>query len=272
MTAITKAYAKSEHGQLHYRIALPDGPQTRPPLLCLHQTPSSGAEWAVVMPDLATDRVVIAPDTPGYGMSDQPPAPLSIPDFARIMKQFMTDLADSGVIADGPFDIMGAHTGSITATEMGRAWPEQVRRLVLYGLAAYEADIRKTKLDTLYDKFPRPGADLTHIEKLWAIFGQLSDPRMSMEERHVRMAECLSLGARMPWAYEAVYRYDFLQAMSEIAQPVLILNPQDDLWDVTLATSDRFRNGQRLDMPGLKHGALTLAKTQIVDAIQAFLA
>jgi pimeloyl-ACP methyl ester carboxylesterase len=271
MTKISKAYVQSDHGQLHYRIALPSGPQARPPLLCIHQTPSSGAEWNVVLPDLATDRVVVAPDTPGYGMSDAPPAPLSIPQFAKIMKQFMAQLANSGVITAGPFDVMGAHTGSITATEIAKSSPDQVRRLVLFGLAAYDADVRQNKLETLYDKFPTPGADLAHIEKLWAIFGQLSDPLMSMEERHVRMAECLSLGARMPWAYEAVYRYDFLQAMTEVEQKVLIINPQDDLWDVTRVTSERFRNGQRLDIPGVKHGALTIAKTQILTAIQTFL-
>lgn len=271
MTAVLKAYAPSDYGQLHYRIVTPSGPQTRPPLLCLHQTPSSGTEWEVVMADLAIDRVVLAPDTPGYGASDQPPAPLLIEQFARIMFQFMDHLTASGTIAPGPFDVMGFHTGSITATEMARSSPERIRRLVLFGLAAYDAEVRKEKLDTLYAKFPPPGDNLDHIEKLWAIFGQLSDARMSMEKRHIAMAECLRLGARMPWAYEAVYRYDFLAAMTEVDQDVLIINPEDDLWVPTLASSGRFRKGRRVDLPGLKHGALTFAKAQILAEIQAFL-
>jgi pimeloyl-ACP methyl ester carboxylesterase len=271
MTAATKAYAPSEHGQLHYRVVLPSGPQIRPPLLCLHQTPSSGAEWEIVMSDLAVDRVVVAPDTPGYGASDQPPAPLLIEQFAKIMFQFMDHLTAAGTITAGPFDLMGLHTGSITATEMARSAPERVRRLVLFGLAAYDAEARKEKLDTLYSKFPPPGDNLDHIEKLWAIFGKLSDPRMSMEKRHVAMAQCLSLGDRMPWAYEAVYRYDFLAAMAQIEQAVLVINPEDDLWVPTTAHSHRFRNGRRFDLPGMKHGALTFAKAQILAEIQTFL-
>jgi len=271
MMATTRAYVHSQFGQLHYRVALPSEPQTRPPLLCIHQTPSSSAEWDIIMSDLAVGRVVIAPDTPGYGMSDPPPSPLGIPDFANIMFRFMEDMERAGVVTKGPFDVMGYHTGSITATEMARSSAERVRRLVLFGLAAYDADIRRTKLATLYDRFPPPGNDLSHVEKLWAILGVLCDPLMSMEQRHVNMAEALRLGSRMPWGYDAVYRYDFLQAMSEVGQEVLIMNPEDDLWDVTRATSDRYRQGSRLDFPGLKHGILSIARTRIVAEIKTFL-
>jgi len=225
MTATTKAYLPSDYGQLHYRVALPSGPQTGPPLLCIHQTPNSSAEWDVIMPDLAA----------------------------------------------GPADVMGYHTGSITATEMARSSAGRVRRLVLFGLAAYDADIRRVKLDTLYDRFPPPGKDLAHVEKLWAILGGLCDPLMSMEQRHINMGEALRLGSRMPWGYEAVYQYDFLQAMTEIDQEVLIMNPEDDLWAVTRSTSDRYRHGRRLDFPNLKHGVLSIAKARIVAEIIAFL-
>jgi pimeloyl-ACP methyl ester carboxylesterase len=271
MTAPSKAYVKSEYGQLHYRVALPSGPQIRPPLLCIHQTPNSSAEWEVIMTDLASGRVVLAPDTPGYGMSDPPPSPLGIPQFARIMFRFLDDLTKAGVIPAGPVDVMGYHTGSITATEMARSEAGRVRRLVLFGLAAYDADIRRVKLDTLYDRFPPPGNDLAHVEKLWAILGVLCDPLMSMEQRHINMGEALRLGSRMPWGYEAVYRYDFLQAMTEIDQGVLIMNPEDDLWPVTKATSHLYRHGRRLDFPGLKHGVLSIAKARIVAEIKAFL-
>jgi pimeloyl-ACP methyl ester carboxylesterase len=271
MTTVTRAYAPSVYGQLHYRIVTPTEPQTRPPLLCLHQTPSSGGEWEPVLPFLANGRVVVAPDTPGYGMSDPPPAPVSIAEFAAIMSRFMDELASAGVLLPGPYDVMGAHTGSITATELARSRPQQVRRLVLFGLAAYDADVRRQKLEHLYEKFPPPGNDLNHVEKLWAILGQLTDPRMSAEARHVKMAESLRLGSRLPWAYEAVYRYDFLQAMTEVEQPVLVINPEDDLWEPTRRTSERYRHGRRIDIPGVKHGVLSIERERIVREIREFL-
>ena len=76
MPSVTRAYADSRYGQLHYRIARPAGAPSAPPLLCLHQTPSHSGDWLPVMPALGEKRVVIAVDTPGYGMSDMPPAPV----------------------------------------------------------------------------------------------------------------------------------------------------------------------------------------------------
>ncbi len=271
MSTITRAYAPSRYGQLHYRIVRPEGPESRPPLLLLHQTPSNGSEWEPILGDLATGRVVVAPDTPGYGMSDAPPAPVSIADFAGVMDRFMTDGVASGLFRAGAYDVIGAHTGSITATELARSRPQAVRKLVLFGLAAYDAEVRRQKLDTLYQKFPPPGNDLVHVEKLWAILTQLTDPRMSAEARHLKMAESLRLGSRLPWAYEAVYRYDFLEAMTGVEQPVLVINPEDDLWEPTRRSSHLYRNGRRLDIPGVKHGVLEIEHERIVREIRAFL-
>lgn len=272
MPDIKRHYADSRFGQLHYRIASGEGEDTAVPLLCLHQTPSSGADWLPVMAPLASGRTVIAVDTPGYGMSDAPPEPASIEDFAEIMAQLMTDLAAEGVIAAGPFDVMGFHTGSLVATQLARSLPGTVRRVVTFGLAAYPAEIREVKLTNLLKAFPPPGPNLDHVEKLWSIIGELSDPRVSWEERHISMAECLRLGTRMPWGYISVYRFDFLGAMAQVEQPVLVMNPEDDLWEVTLATAHTFRNGRRVDLEGVKHGVLKLETARVVDEIARFLA
>jgi pimeloyl-ACP methyl ester carboxylesterase len=271
MTSVTRAYATSRYGQLHYRIARPAGVTTAPPLLCLHQTPSHSGDWLPVMPALGEKRVVIAVDTPGYGMSDSPPAPITIEDYAEIMAQFMVDLAASGVVPPGPFDVMGFHTGSLIGTQLARALPKQVRRLVVFGLAAYPADLRAAKLAALPQNFPPPGDNLDHIEKLWSIIQRLSDPRMGPEDKHVSMAESLRLGSRMPWGYIAVYRYDFLGAMTEVAQPVLIMNADDDLSAVTKATAHLYHYGTRVDLPGVKHGVLTIEHDRVVARIEEFL-
>ena len=272
MTLPTRAYAPGRYGQVHYRILHPAGPVTAPPLLCLHQTPSNGFEWLPILPHLAQGRVVIAPDTPGYGMSDAPPEPASIEDLAGVMGELMAHLMAQGAITPGPFDIMGAHTGSILAAQMAVAWPEQVRRLVLFGLAAYPAEERAKRLAAVREKFPRPGANLAHVEQLWAIFGYLGDPRMNAEQRHVAMAECLRLGERMPWGYYGVYRYDFIAALQAIMQPALVINPEDDLWAVTNATAPLLRAGRLWQLPGKAHGFLYFDAAMVAGEILAFLA
>jgi pimeloyl-ACP methyl ester carboxylesterase len=271
MTTILRAYASSRYGQLHYRIAMPQGPVTAPPLLCLHQTPSNGYEWTPLIPGLARDRVVIAPDTPGYGNSDAPPAPASIPDFAGVVQALMDDLAAQGVIAGGAFDVMGAHTGSIIATHLA-VTDARVRRLVLFGLAAYPAQERERRLADLLAKFPTPGPTLAHVEALWAIFGELGDARMTAEDRHVGMAECLRLGTRMPWAYQAVYRFDFEGALDRVENPTLIVNPEDDLCEPTRRAAPRLRHGELWELPGKAHGFLKFDGDDVVARIAHFLA
>ncbi|MDE1150861.1 MAG: alpha/beta hydrolase [Azospirillaceae bacterium] len=273
MTSVKRAYADSRHGQLHYRVVQPTDPVAGlPPLLCLHQTPSHSGDWLPVMPDLGARRVVVAADTPGYGMSDPPPAPTTIEDLADIMGTLMTDLAADGVVPAGPFDVMGFHTGSLVATQLARSLPDRVRRAVVFGLAAYPADIRAEKLANLATVFPLPDGTLNHVEKLWSIISQLSDPRRDAEQRHVAMAECLRLGSRMTWGYQSVYRFDFLGAMTAVKQPVLVMNPEDDLWTVTHQTSHTYPNGRRFDIPGVKHGVLELEKALVLAEIEAFLA
>lgn len=268
---VEKAYAPSRFGQLHYRLVRPDGPVTQPPLLVLHQTPSNSYEWMPILPLLAQGRVVIAPDTPGYGMSDAPPEPASIPDFAGVMGDLIDHLAARGEIEGGAFDVMGAHTGSIIATELAVSLPDRVRRLVLFGLAAYPEHERERRLALLLEKFPRPGADLTHVEQLWAIFGELGDARMTSEQRHVAMAECLRLGARMPWGYIGVYRYDFLGAIARVEQEALVINAQDDLWGVTQQVAPVLRYGRLWPLPGRAHGFLAFDAAEIAPDILAFL-
>ncbi len=272
MISVNRAYIASRFGQLHYHIAVPDSATKAPALLCLHQTPGSGKDWLPVLADLGQQRVVVAVDTPGYGMSDPPPAPLDIEEFAAIMVQCMADLGAAHIVPTGQFDVMGMHTGSITATEIARAFPDQVRKAILFGLAAYPSDIRQAKLAGLPKAFPPPGDDLKHIEMLWAIFRKLKDPRISAESSHIAMAECLRLGARMPWGFIAVYRYDFLAALPQLRQPTLVMNPQDDLWTLTQESSRHLPNARRVDMPGVAHGVLTIERVRVLAAINEFLA
>jgi pimeloyl-ACP methyl ester carboxylesterase len=266
MSKVRRAYVDSRFGQLHYRIARPDGEPSLPPLLCFHQTPQHGGEWEPLLPRLSHSRVVIAPDTPGYGNSDAPPEVQSIEALAEVMGQLADDLD-----LVGPIDVMGIHTGSIIATELALQRPAQVGRVVLCGLAAYSVQEREAKLASLPDRFPAPDGTLHQAENLWSFISQYGDPRMSAEQKQVAMAESLRLGARLPWAFASVYRYDFQSALDRIDQKVLVINPEDDLWEPTRANSGRIRNGERWDLPGLRHGFLQFEPDLLAQRIDQFL-
>lgn len=265
MVQIIRSYAQGHWGQVHLRscgATVEGGP---PPLLCIHSTPSSGAMWDAILPRLGRDRLVVAPDTPGYGMSDPPPAPVTIRDYAEALAALCDDLGLER------FDVAGFHTGSIIATELANLRPDLVRRLVVFGLAAYDAEARAQRLARVREFFPEPAADLAHIEKLWARLTELADPRLQPEERHVAMADSLRTGARLPWGFMAVYDHDFIAAMARVAQPVLVMNPEDDLWAQTHTHWRTYPDARLVEIPGVKHGVLKLETDRVEAEMRAFL-
>lgn len=104
---VRKGYIDATHGQIHYRIAEPRTQSGKPPLLCLHQSPKCGLEFETFMREASRDRVVIAPDYPGYGMSDPAPseAATTIPMYAGEMWHLIDGLGLETI------DLFGNHTG-----------------------------------------------------------------------------------------------------------------------------------------------------------------
>jgi pimeloyl-ACP methyl ester carboxylesterase len=269
MSTIRRAYANGRWGQVHLRIC--GSGKTLPPLFLLHPTPKSGWIYEDLMPALAEGRIVIAPDTPGYGASDAPPAPAAMADHAAALLALIGDLAASGVIPAGPVDLLGYHTGSVLAVAAARATPEQVRRLVLVSLAAYPPDIRTAKIEALA-RWPEPREDGSHLTAMWSLMQSLFDPRIGLDWKHESLTENLRPGARAPWGYRAVYGYDFQAALDRVQHETLILNPEDDLWQPTRENADRVKGAHYIELPGVGHGLFTLERDRIADIVRTFLA
>jgi pimeloyl-ACP methyl ester carboxylesterase len=272
MSVIRRTYADGRWGQVHLRICgeVAGGSQGLPPLLLLHPTPKSGWIYEDVMPALAEGRIVIAPDTPGYGASDAPPAPATMEDHAAALLALIRDLAAGGIIPAGPVDLLGYHTGSVLATAAALTEPEQVRRLILVSLAAYPPDIRAGKTAAL-DRWPGPREDGSHLTAMWTLMQTLFDPRIDLAWKHASLTENLRPGARTIWGYRAVYGYDFQAALDRLEHKTLILNPEDDLWQPTRDNAGRVRGARYVELPGVGHGLFTLEAERIAELVRGFL-
>ena len=79
--SLRKGYADTPDGQVHYRERPGDGT----PIVLLHQTASSSVMWERVMRRYPPGRRLLALDTPGFGLSDAPPAcpPEGLAYYAR---------------------------------------------------------------------------------------------------------------------------------------------------------------------------------------------
>lgn len=261
--ALRRLYVDGRWGQIHLRTAGAAG--RAPPLLLLHPTPKSGWIFETLMGCLAPDRQVIAPDTPGYGASDPPPAPAAIEDLAAELLNAVESL-----VPDGPVDVLGYHTGSVLAAAMASLRPERVRRLILVSLPAYDATTRAAKLAGLAS-WPAPEIGGEHLTRLWDIMRRRANPAVGADWLHASFAENLRPGRRGPWGYAAVYGFDLIAALRAIRHPTLVLNPEDDLWEPTAAHARLIAQAQYIELPGAGHGAFELQAEELAGMVERFL-
>ncbi len=119
---VTKAYARTARGQVHYAEA---GQGT--PILLMGETPRGWRSFERLIPLLACDRRVIAIDLPGLGDSHPLPDPMSVPAVASCVADFLAALGIQRA------DVFGMHTGNKVAAALAADRPELVGGLVLAG-------------------------------------------------------------------------------------------------------------------------------------------
>jgi pimeloyl-ACP methyl ester carboxylesterase len=246
---IRRGYVDGGFGQLHYRTA---GAETaHAPVLLLHQNPSSSFEYEPLIAALATDRRVVAIDTPGYGQSDGAGRPLDMAECAAI---FATVLDALGLAGPKGCDVYGFHTGALLATELALAAPDAVRRLVLTGLPMRDPADRAARLQQALDA---PALDeagtvaLGMARDLWAYVVTARTPGAPLDRAGQLWVDKLRTLDRSSWAYIGVWRYDFEARLPCIRQPVLLLQPHEALLAASLAAVRLIPDHQVVELPAL---------------------
>jgi pimeloyl-ACP methyl ester carboxylesterase len=246
---VRRTYVETRFGQLHLRIAQPAA-ASRPALICFHMSPMSGRIYENFLAKIGTDRVAIAADTPGFGMSDAPPAPPEIADYAGAMWDALDALGVSG-----PIDAMGYHTGSKVAIELALARADRARRLILIAAPimteAERAAMREHYAETA------PTLDGSHLAALWRSFVHYNlSPSLPLEQVADAFPDMLSGRNIAWWGHRAAFNHYLDQRLPLVPQPVLVFNPGDDLWDYTKRAGPFLKNGEIVDLPGWGHGFL----------------
>ena len=132
---IRQGFADSRYGQVHYLTSHPEAnlPKSKwkTPLVMFHQSPLSAREFGPLIAAMGKDRVVIAFDTPGQGLSDGPERPVRMAHYAAVMD---TALKAMGYGAKQPVDVFGHHTGVWVGGELAIQNPKLVRRILFSGV------------------------------------------------------------------------------------------------------------------------------------------
>jgi pimeloyl-ACP methyl ester carboxylesterase len=250
---VSRRYVDLQHGQIHLRIAEPPITPTQPPLICLHPSPISSQVYATLLPVMATDRVVIAIDTPGYGNSDPLPEPPSIEAFAAAIWPAIAATTEAPQV-----DLFGYHTGSAIALELARLQSKRVRCIVLNSAlmfsdaervefranfqvrAGRSATDRLADLGTAWAGWRAHWADVPDDETAWPMF-------IASQLRPTGMSD----------GFFAAFAHDFPAALKAVPHPIMILNPSDDLHEMTLRVTPLLRPGIHIRaLPGWNHGFL----------------
>lgn len=269
---VRHGYAACQLGQLHYLEGLPASPATAPPLVLFHQNPSTSEEYRFLLTMLARDRRVIAFDTPGYGMSDAPPAPLSMADYAAAMCDGIDGL---GLAADGPVDLFGFHTGTLLAIEAGLRLGNRAGRLALAGIPFRPASERQARLDEIHAVAPPTddgAAIFARLQWLWNFMVAERHPGVPIERAATMFAERAKPLHRYWWAYEGVWTYPIEARLQAIVQPTLVLLPDEMLRAHSLAAAALIPDVRTVDLPGLHRDIFEQHNcTIIADALRDFL-
>jgi pimeloyl-ACP methyl ester carboxylesterase len=261
---VVRTYVEARFGQLHLRIARPATP-SRPTLICFHMSPMSGRIYERFLAQIGADRVAIAADTPGFGMSDAPPAPPEIADYAAAMWDALDALGISG-----PVDAMGYHTGSKIAVELALARPDRVRRLILIA-APIMTEAERDDMKAHYGPKP-PTPDGGHLAALWREFLHYNlSPSQSIEQVADVFPDMLSGRNLSWWGHRAAFNHYIDRRLPLVEQKVVVFNPGDDLWDYTRRAGPYLKHGMIVDLPGWGHGFLDGFTADAVALTRGFL-
>jgi len=127
---------------LHYKV---EGTRDGVPLVFINALGTDLRIWDEVVAHFSGRYALIRYDKRGHGLSDCPPAPYSIRDFATDLHDLLDHLDISQSV------LVGISVGGMIALDFAAAWPQRVRALVLCDTAPKigTADLWNERINTL---------------------------------------------------------------------------------------------------------------------------
>jgi len=123
---------------IHYQEA---GDPARPHLLLLHGSPSSSRMWDRLIPALATRYHVVAPDYPGFGLSDAPPPATFRYTFDHLAAMIAGFVKQLGIKR---YSIVMQDYGGPVGFRMAMADTSAIETIIAQNAAAYDAALGPT--------------------------------------------------------------------------------------------------------------------------------
>lgn len=249
---IRKTYLEGIHGQIHARVA---GNPAKPPVILLHQTPSSSEMFVPIMQAMADDYYLIAPDLAGFGNSD-PIKDETVEQHAAALWSALSGHFQS------PAHIIAHHSGVSIAVEMAITNPDAVASLALSGPTIF-TDEMKAILPSKSTSF-KADNDGSHLNQMWQrIRGKDRTVDLNISTRETLLA--IALGDRYGATYKAIIEYETAENMRQITCPTLVFaGTKDILYSALDPAMACLKHGTKAEIDGAT-GYLFENNTQAVS-------
>ena len=257
-----KGYSDGPFGQVHWQAT---GSGNQPDLICLHPAPFTGVAFSTIMPHLAQDRRVFAPDFPGHGGSDPFRTDPSIADYAAAMAAVI-----DAVSAGGPVDLMGFHTGCLVAIELSLAYPDKVRRLAVVDVPAYTAEERAKYL-VMTAKPYEIGPDMACLVPAWDRGITKRIESQGIDRSWEMFVETLRHGRQMNAAFHAGFTYDVEGQLPKITHPTAVVASQSMLLEASRRAAQLIPAAKLIERLDITRAVLDEAADKTAHEVLGFL-
>ncbi len=256
-----QAFFNLDHGALFARQWGNEAAATehRTAVLMLHPSPLSSRVFESFAPTLSADVWLVAPDTPGYGLSDQlPTPPTSLSDYLPPLLELLDQLNLMRV------KVYGSATGAQLGIELAKAAPDRVDTLIIDNAAHFSDGERQ---DILGEYFPdlSPKPDGSHLSTLWrmarnsmmyfpwhderpeAQFAPMPEPSIVQAS----VADFVRAGANYDQAYRLAFFNERAEQLAKVTVPTKVICWQSSpilKYVEALLAHDLPRNIERCDV------------------------
>ncbi|MBT4741432.1 MAG: alpha/beta hydrolase [Rhodospirillaceae bacterium] len=218
-----RGYADGPYGQIHFQDT---GPADTALVLC-SQSPLTSGQFDYVYPLLAEAGIrTIGIDTVGFGMSDPPPGPPTIGDFATSIPAVLDHLDIEKA------HVGGHHTGCKIAMEAAIAFRDRVQSVVLSGPGPMSREEQLTYIDTVLEaeKSYTAKADGTHLSDMFVKrYSWIKDHPDGLNLCTGYIVQQLIGRGPFWYGHHAAFNYDGAEAMLKLTQPALALFNTGDM-------------------------------------------
>jgi pimeloyl-ACP methyl ester carboxylesterase len=261
---VRRSYLDCRYGQIHLWTAYPSGGgfDERTPILCLHHAGSSGRLFAPVLRELGHDRSIYAPDMPGHGTSDVPGSRASVADYAGALGDFLDGLRLRQV------DLFGFQLGALVAAELAIARPQQVRRVMMWGVAGYSAQERATLLAQSGTLGSRDdGAD---VAEEWKQTLERRVPGAPVSALTDSFSDRLRAGSYGTKAYAAGLDYPVSERLPLVKQSSVVLRLRDEFGDYAPRVRSSLPNSSLIDLQDYGRDFISAAPQRLASIAREF--